>query len=106
MTNLPPDFVFTSERPHYSLALFSRAHLAKSSKFASKRTLNYFRKKCPEYANKSMEIYMHFEPIDRFDSTRCVTVCDSVKDQSNPINRYSSNLSSTRPKCEINFQSM
>ena len=34
---------------------------------------------------------MHFEPIDRFDNARCVTVCDSVKDQSIP-NRYSSNL--------------
>ena len=41
---------------------------------------------------------MHFEPIDRFDNARCVTVCDSVKDQSNPINRYSSNLSSTQPE--------
>ena len=41
---------------------------------------------------------MHFEPIDRFDNARCVTVCDSVKDQSNPINRYLSNLSSTQPE--------
>ena len=42
---------------------------------------------------------MHFEPIDRFDNTRCVTVCDSVKDLSIP-NHYSSNLSvyiSTQP---------
>ena len=30
---------------------YARAHLAKSSKFASKRTLDYFRKKYPEYAN-------------------------------------------------------
>ena len=30
---------------------YSRAHLAKSSKFASKRTLDYFRKKYTEYAN-------------------------------------------------------
>ena len=29
----------------------ARAHLAKSSKFASTRTLDYFRKKYPEYAN-------------------------------------------------------
>ena len=35
---------------------------------------------------------MYFEPIDRFDYARCVTVVDSVKDQSIP-NRYSSNLS-------------
>ena len=44
---------------------------------------------------------MHFEPIDRFDNARCVTVCDSVKDQSITFpNRYSSNLSvyiSTQP---------
>ena len=42
---------------------------------------------------------MYFEPIDRFDYARCVTVVDSVKDQSIP-NRYSSNLSvyiSTQP---------
>ena len=30
---------------------YAHAHLAKSSKFASKRTLDYFRKKCQEYAN-------------------------------------------------------
>ena len=35
---------------------------------------------------------MHFEPIDRFDNARRVTVCDNLKDQSIP-NRYSSNLS-------------
>ena len=35
---------------------------------------------------------MYFEPIDRFDNARRVTVCDNVKDQSIP-NRYSSNLS-------------
>ena len=35
---------------------------------------------------------MHFEPIDRFDNTRRISVCDNVKDQSIP-NRYSSNLS-------------
>ena len=29
----------------------ARAHLAKRNKFASKRTLDYFRKKYPEYAN-------------------------------------------------------
>ena len=42
---------------------------------------------------------MYFEPIDRFDNARCVTVCDSVKDLSIP-NHYSSNLSvyiSTQP---------
>ena len=42
---------------------------------------------------------MHFDPIDRFDNTQCVIVCDSVKDQSIP-NHYSSNLSvyiSTQP---------
>ena len=42
---------------------------------------------------------MHFEPIDGFDNSHCVTVCDSVKDQSIP-NHYSSNLSvyiSTQP---------
>ena len=35
---------------------------------------------------------MHFEPIDRFDNARCVTVCDSVKELSIP-NYYSSHLS-------------
>ena len=30
---------------------YARAHLAKINKFASKRTLDYFRKKYPEYAN-------------------------------------------------------
>ena len=42
---------------------------------------------------------MHFEPIDRSDNARCITVCDSVKDLSMP-NHYSSNLSvyiSTQP---------
>ena len=34
---------------------------------------------------------MHFEPIDRFDNARCVTVCDSVKDLS-ISNHYSANL--------------
>ena len=46
---------------------------------------------------------MHFEPIDRFDKARCVTVCDSVKDQSIP-NHYSSNLSvyiSTQPDFKL-----
>ena len=28
---------------------------------------------------------MYFEPIDRFDYARCVTVVDSVKDQSIPL---------------------
>ena len=33
---------------------------------------------------------MYFEPIDRFDNARCVTVCDSVKEQSisNPLCVY------------------
>ena len=35
---------------------------------------------------------MHFEPIDRVDNARRVTVCDNLKDQSIPY-RYSSNLS-------------
>ena len=42
---------------------------------------------------------MHFEPIERFDNARSVTVFDSVKDLSIP-NLYSSNLSvyiSTQP---------
>ena len=30
---------------------YARAHLAKRNKFVSKRTLDYFRKKHPEYAN-------------------------------------------------------
>ena len=30
---------------------YARAHLTKSGKFASKRTLDYFRRKYPEYAN-------------------------------------------------------
>ena len=30
---------------------YARAHLAKRNKFASKTTLDYFRKKCSEYAN-------------------------------------------------------
>ena len=40
----PPDFVFTSERPHYSLALFPRfictCPFSKKIEFASKRTLD------------------------------------------------------------------
>ena len=47
---------------------------------------------------KYRNMHMHFEPIDRFDNARCVIECDSVKDQSNPINPYSSNLSSTQPE--------
>ena len=47
--------MFTSERPiihwHCLQVSYARAHLANSSKFASKRTLDYFRKKYPEYAN-------------------------------------------------------
>ena len=47
--------MFTSERPYYSLALFSRiictCTFSKKKKMASKRTLDYFRKKYPEYAN-------------------------------------------------------
>ena len=47
--------MFTSERPHYSLALspsFIRTStFSKKNKFASKRTLDYFGKKYPEYAN-------------------------------------------------------
>ena len=47
--------MFTSERPiihwHCFQVSYARAHLAKSSKFASKRTLDYFRKKYAEYAN-------------------------------------------------------
>ena len=31
---------------------YARAHLAKTNKFASKRTLDYFRKKYPENAKK------------------------------------------------------
>ena len=34
---------------------------------------------------------MHFEPIDRFDNARYVTVCNSVKDQS-IVSSYSLNL--------------
>ena len=34
---------------------------------------------------------MHFEPIDRFDNARCVTVCDSVKELS-ISNHYSTKL--------------
>ena len=55
MTNFTPDFVFTSERPYYSLALFSEnhkhVHVWQKKKIASKRTLDYFQKKYPEYAN-------------------------------------------------------
>ena len=51
----PLDFVFTSERPHYSVALFSSfiytCTFSKKIEFASKRTLDYFPKKYPEYAN-------------------------------------------------------
>ena len=36
---------------HCFLASYKRAHLAKRNKFASKRTLDYFPKKYPEYAN-------------------------------------------------------
>ena len=47
--------MFTSERPHYSLALFSSfigtCTTSKKYKFASKKTLDYFPKKYPVYAN-------------------------------------------------------
>ena len=47
--------MFISERPLYSLALFSNfictCTTSKRYKFASKRTLDYFPKKYPEYAN-------------------------------------------------------
>ena len=53
--SMPTNFVFTSERPLYSLALFSSfictCTTSKRYKFASKRTLDYFPKKYPEYAN-------------------------------------------------------
>ena len=51
----PPDFVFISERPLYSLPLFASfictCTTSKRYKFTSKRTLDYFPKKYPEYAN-------------------------------------------------------
>ena len=51
----PPDFVFISERPLYSVPLFlsfiCTCTTSKRYKFTSKRTLDYFRKKYPEYAN-------------------------------------------------------
>ena len=51
----PPDFVFISERPLYSPPLFSSfictCTTSKRYKFTSKRTLDYFPKKYPEYAN-------------------------------------------------------
>ena len=54
ITNFSPDFVFTSERPLHSLALFSSfictCTTSKRYKFASKRTLDYFPKKYSEYA--------------------------------------------------------
>ena len=54
ITNFPPDFLFTSERPHYSLALISSfictCTTSKRNKFYSKRTLDYLPKKYPEYA--------------------------------------------------------
>jgi len=56
--------VFKSECPHYSLALFSRfictCTTSKKIEFASKRTLCFFAKKSPEYANnrvKKLVIY-------------------------------------------------
>ena len=54
-SNFLPRFEFTSDRPHYSLALFwsfiCTCTTSKKDKFAFKRTLNYFPKKFPEYAN-------------------------------------------------------
>ena len=54
-SNFSPRFEFTSDRLHYSLALFSSfictRTTSKKDKFAFKRTLDYFRKKFPEYAN-------------------------------------------------------
>ena len=51
----PPDFVFISERPLYSVPLFlsfiCTCTTSKRYKFTSKRTLDYFPKKYPEYAN-------------------------------------------------------
>ena len=51
----PSDFVFISERPLYSVPLFlsfiCTCTTSKRYKFTSKRTLDYFPKKYPEYAN-------------------------------------------------------
>ena len=42
---------------------------------------------------------MHFEPIDRFDNARCVTVCDSVKELSIPSHyRPIANMATISPK--------
>ena len=35
---------------------------------------------------------MHFEPIDRFDNARSVTMCDNVKDQSDPQSLFIESL--------------
>ena len=54
-SNFSPRFEFTSECPHYILALFSSiictCTTSKKDKIAFKRTLDYFPKKLPEYAN-------------------------------------------------------
>ena len=56
MTNFPPQILSLQASVliihwHCFQVSYARAHLAKSSKFASKRTLDYFRKKYPEYVN-------------------------------------------------------
>ena len=65
----PIVYKFTSERPHYSLALFSSfictCTTSKKIEFALKRTLGYFPKNSPEYAYnrvKTLVIYYNITP--------------------------------------------
>ena len=56
MTNFPPQILCLQVSIHiihwHCLQIsYARAHLAKRNKFASKKTLDYFRKKYLEYAN-------------------------------------------------------
>ena len=75
ITNFSPDFVFTSERPRYSLALFSSfictCTLARRYNLRQKGPSV----KSPEYANnrvKKLEIYYNIT------ATHCKSFCDVI----------------------------
>ena len=76
--------MFTSERPHYSLALFSSfiytCTTSAKKQFAFKWTLDYFPKKSPKNANvadmvKKMSVASIFFHVGRTNKSLCNTLC-------------------------------
>ena len=78
ITNFPPRFcVYISERPHYSLALFSSfictCTFSKKIDFAS--NFGYFPKKSPEYANnRGKKLVIYYNII----ATLCKSFCNVI----------------------------